>query len=147
MRMTVAMAVACLIGGMAIADDASASVRKATSIPPQGLKSALQALATDRDFQILYRTEVVGARQTSGAVGELNMDEALTRLLAGTGLTYAYLDDKTVTITPAGTAAPKTSTPSADAAKGEEVLLLVAISPRSSGSRRRCERCSRSDIG
>jgi iron complex outermembrane receptor protein len=120
MRMTVAIAVACLIGGMAIADDAAASIRKNISIPPQELKSALQALATDRDFQILYRTEVVGDRRTGGAVGELNMDEVLTRLLTGTGLTYQYLDDKTITITPVGAAAPKAATPPSDAAKGEE---------------------------
>src|SRR5690242_2293803 len=67
MRITVAMAVACLIGGLAVADNAKAAAKRNTSIPAQDLKTALQTLATDRDFQILYRTEVVGDRHTTGA--------------------------------------------------------------------------------
>jgi len=129
MRITVAAAVACLIGSVAIADSARAAVRRTTAIPAQDLKSALQSLATEREFQILYRTEVVGDRQTAGASGELNMDEALTRLLSGTGLAYQYLDDKTITITPLGAAsradaakasAAPTSTADESAAKGGE---------------------------
>jgi iron complex outermembrane recepter protein len=127
MRITMAIAVACLIGGMAVADNAKAAVKKSTSIPAQDLKSALQSLATDRQFQILYRTEIVGDRKTSGAAGELNMDETLTRLLNGTGLSYRYLDDKTITIlpansavTPAHTAPTATTAPTIDAAKGAE---------------------------
>jgi len=42
-------------------------------------------------------------------VGEFTTDEALTRILSGTGLTYRYLDAKTVTILPAS-AIPQGST-------------------------------------
>ncbi len=38
------------------------------------------------------------AHRTSGATGSLTAVEALTQLLTGTGLTYKYLDDKTITI-------------------------------------------------
>jgi len=38
--------------------------------------------------------------RTRGAVGEYTADEALTQILSGTGLTYRYLDEKTVTIVP-----------------------------------------------
>src|SRR5262249_8323779 len=61
---------------------------------------ALQALAADREMQVLYRTEVVGNRQTSGVAGEFTLDEALGKLLNGTGLSFKYLDDKTITIVP-----------------------------------------------
>lgn len=101
MRMTVATAVACLLGvGISTAQDAQASVKKETTIPAQGLRPALKQLANDRDIQLVYRSELVGERQTTGAVGELTFDEALTKLLAGTGLTYQYLDDRAVTIVP-----------------------------------------------
>jgi iron complex outermembrane receptor protein len=87
----------CLIG-ISAADDAHASIRKDTNIPAEGLGVALQALAKDRDFQIVYVSEEIENVRTRGAVGEFTPDEALKRLLSGTGLTYRYLDDKTVTI-------------------------------------------------
>lgn len=99
MRLSVAITIACLIStGLAVADPAAAAVRKQTNISPQGLSSALQTLAAEHALQVLYRTEIVGDRRTGGAVGELTFDEALTRLLDGTGLVFQYLDDKTVTI-------------------------------------------------
>ncbi len=85
----------CLIG-VSSADDAS--TRKETNIPAGGLGPALIALAKDRHFQIVYVTEEIANVRTEGAVGEFTTEEALKRLLAGTGLTYRYLDDKTVTI-------------------------------------------------
>jgi iron complex outermembrane receptor protein len=99
MRITLAMAVACLVqGGLAAADDARAAIRKPTYIPAEGLGPALNALAKDRNFQIVYVTEEVANVRTEGAVGEFTIEEALKMLLTGTGLTYRYLDDKTVTI-------------------------------------------------
>lgn len=101
MRLSVAVAVGCLfLTTLSAAELATAAIRKQTNISPQSLGSALQALAKDRELQVLYRTEVVGDRHTSGAVGELTFDDALTRLLHGSNLTFQYLDDKTVTILP-----------------------------------------------
>jgi iron complex outermembrane recepter protein len=87
----------CLIG-FSSAQDAHASIRKETNIPAEGLGPALNALAKDRNFQIVYVTEEIANVRTEGAVGEFTTEEALKRLLTGTGLTYRYLDDKTVTI-------------------------------------------------
>jgi iron complex outermembrane recepter protein len=106
MRMTVAVAVACLIGGAGIADEATASIRKLTSIPAQNLGAALQALARERDVQVVYFSRSIDVLDTQGAVGELTTDEAFARILAGTGLTYRYLDDKTITILPVGDRVP-----------------------------------------
>ena len=85
--------------GLTLAAEAAAAIRAPISIPAQPLGSALRALATDRNFQIAYRSELVNDLTTSGAAGELTIDEALTQLLSGTGLTFKYLDDKTITIT------------------------------------------------
>jgi iron complex outermembrane receptor protein len=104
MRMTLAVAVACLaLGGIATAADATAAMRQTTDIPAEGLGPALTTLAKVFDFQVLYRTEVVGKLRTEGASGALTAPEALERVLTGTGLTYKYLDDKTVTIIPVST--------------------------------------------
>lgn len=101
MRIAVATAVACLTTfGLSAAQDVQAAVKKQTTIPAQGLGPALRQLAKERDVQLVYRSEVVGSRQTGGATGELTFEEALRSLLEGTGLTFQYLDEKAITIVP-----------------------------------------------
>lgn len=90
----------CAIVGVASAEDAHAMIRKPTNISAQALHPALQLLSKERDIQVVYRTDVVADVRTAGAVGNLTPDEALEQLLKGTGLTYRYLDKKTVTIIP-----------------------------------------------
>ena len=102
MRWSVVVAAVSLsIIGLAAADDVRASIKRSTNIPSQGLGSALQRLAKDRNFQVVYVSEEVNGLRTQGAVGEFTPEEALKTLLHGTGLTYRYLDEKTVTIFPA----------------------------------------------
>ena len=43
--------------------------------------------------------------RTNGANGNMTANEALQQLLSGTGLTYRYLDDNTVTVIPISTSA------------------------------------------
>src|SRR5882757_307430 len=100
-RITVrAIAICMTIVGLSIADNVHASIKQATNIPAQNLAPALQSLAKDRNFQIVYVSEEIGDRRTGGAEGEYTPEEALKQLLRGTGLTYKYLDEKTVTIVP-----------------------------------------------
>jgi iron complex outermembrane recepter protein len=98
MRLSVAVALFALSSLCLAADPARASIRKDTRIPAEGLGAALQRLAKDYDFQVLYRTEIVRNLRTRGAVGNLSPEEALGQVLNGTGLAYKYLDEKTVTI-------------------------------------------------
>jgi hypothetical protein len=95
----------CLVT-VAMADPVHSPTKKATNIPAQELAPALQALARERNFQIVYVSEDISGRSTQGAVGDLTPEEALARLLAGTGFTFKDLDDKTVTIVAATQAAP-----------------------------------------
>lgn len=101
MRLGVVAALAFFsIAGLAGAGDAFASVKRHTAIAAQGLGPALQQLASERDVQFVYRSEIVGNRRTDGASGELTFEEALTQLLEGTGLTYQFLGDRAITIIP-----------------------------------------------
>lgn len=109
MRVAVALAVAMAIGTITLADEARAAVKKHTNIQAQDLGTALQTLAKDRNIQLVYASREVSSLKSSGAVGELTTDEALTKLLQGTGLTYFFLDDNTITVAPAGTARSPTS--------------------------------------
>jgi iron complex outermembrane recepter protein len=99
-----AMRAACLVTAICVsavslcaAGEVAAAIRR-TEIPAQGLGPALQTLARERDFQIVYRTELVSNVRTAGASGDLTTDEALHNLLRNTGLTFQRLDDNTVTI-------------------------------------------------
>jgi len=101
MRVAIVAAAICLsIIGLAAGATAHASIRKTTHIPAQRLDRALQELAHERGLVIVYRSEVVADRNTSGASGDLTSDAALTQLLDGTDLTYRYVDETTVTIVP-----------------------------------------------
>jgi iron complex outermembrane receptor protein len=91
--------------GLALGGDVHASVKKPTNIPAQPLGAALQALAKDRNFQVVFVTEEVNSLRTPGAVGELTTEEALQQLLEGTGLRFGYLDEMTVIIVPASAGA------------------------------------------
>ena len=104
MRLIIASAVS-LVGcaGLTLAENAPAAIRQATSIPAQSLGAALQTLAKERKFQIVYVWDELQSLKTSGAVGDLSAQEALAELLRGTGFTYKYLDEQTVTIVPLAT--------------------------------------------
>jgi iron complex outermembrane receptor protein len=118
MRLTVAVALFALSSMCLAADPAKASIRKTTSIPAESLGTALQALASTYNFQILYRTETVKDLKTRGATGTFTPQEALGAVLAGTGLAYKYVDEKTVTIIPTAAATPaQSSAPLADSHK------------------------------
>src|SRR5579885_368875 len=93
MRLTAVAAVSCFfLASLSVAHHATEAIRKETQIPAQALNSALEAFARDRELQLIYATDEVENRQSSGAVGNLSSSEALKRLLKGTGLSYQFLD-------------------------------------------------------
>src|SRR4029077_4414315 len=113
MRLSVIATAICLsIVGISTAQNAQAAMRRPTHIAAQGLARALQIIAKERNVQVVYRSELVRDQQTPGAAGDLTFDEAMTRLLSGTGLTYRYLDDKAITIIPVSSATGNATTSS-----------------------------------
>jgi outer membrane receptor protein involved in Fe transport len=120
MRVSVALALCCLCTLSFAADPAHASIRKDLNVPAEELGSALQTIAKDYDFQVLYRTEIVKDLRTQGAVGSLTSDEALGNVLKGTGLTYKYLDSNTVTVFPTSTGSSSSNSSPAPAGSAGE---------------------------
>jgi iron complex outermembrane recepter protein len=103
--MRVAAAVACVLlsaVSLSAASEADAAIRKSTDIPAGDLGPALETLAKQRDLQLLYRSDLVNARQSAGANGDLTLEQALTQVLKNTGLTFRYLDQDAITIVPLG---------------------------------------------
>jgi len=104
MRIAVVAAAVCIsVVGLALANSVSASIREPTHIAAQGLGPALKQLAQSRGLQVLYLSNTVRDVRTNGADGDMTANEALEQLLSGTGLTYRYLDDNTVTVVPVST--------------------------------------------
>ena len=67
-------------------------------IPPQRLASALQAFAEAANLQVSYPSELAGDRLSPGVQGAYASITALDKLLAGTGLTYKLVNERTVTV-------------------------------------------------
>jgi hypothetical protein len=108
------------------------TMRESTRIPAEPLGPALRTLANDRGLQLVYDSGQVAQRVTRGASGDLTLDEALTKVLRGTGLTFQKTPDSGIVIEPiagrqdtssppresvATRSAASSSSPSSDAAQ------------------------------
>jgi iron complex outermembrane recepter protein len=112
MRLSVVSAAVCIcLVGISIAGNVRASIRKEVNIPAEGLGPALQTLAKQRGFQIIYIADDVDALKTKGVSGNLTSEEALGQVLKGTGLTYRIYDDNSVGIVPLAAGGSSTSPP------------------------------------
>jgi len=140
MRLSVSLAVSCLIAtSLSAVEPAQASMRRPMNIPAQSLSTALQTFARERNLQIVFASDEVSSRSTSGAIGELTDAEALSRLLSGTGLSYRFLDEKTITVVPTSAApaaapvAPTTASPTPPTSRAEDAVENDEIDARPSG--------------
>ena len=133
----VAAVVSHSVVGVATADSAGTPVRKVTHIAAQDLGPALKQLAQSRSLQVLYLSTTVRDVQTRGANGDITANEAFDQLLDGTGLTYRYLDENTVTIVPLSDPAPSegpgASLPPAGGTNAADSRARQAKSPTSDG--------------
>lgn len=97
-NLKVAVFVCLAITGRVTAQETAETLRKPTHIGPQPLGPALKQFAQERELQVLYFSDTVRELRTDGASGELSADEALSRLLKGTGLSYRYIDANSIAI-------------------------------------------------
>jgi outer membrane receptor protein involved in Fe transport len=108
----IVVAISLFVGLATAAESPVVWNRAPTNLPAQDLGSALRSLALQRKFQIVFASKEVASLHTQGAVGELSVDEALEKILSGTGLTFVHLEDGTIAITrPGGTPAEKSNQP------------------------------------
>ena len=68
------------------------------NLPSQSLAESLRAVASQTETNILFDRALVRGLTAQALKAELSLDQAMTRLLAGTGLTYRKTDEKTVVI-------------------------------------------------
>jgi hypothetical protein len=92
---------------LAVADSAS------FHIAAQPMPTALALFATQAKVQVLYDYKAISAVQCNPVEGELDIREALTRLLRNTGLEASFSSTRAVTVRPVrnGGAVPPRSHP------------------------------------
>jgi len=75
------------------------------SIPPSSLGAALTAFGERANLQVLYAADLARGVRSPGVSGTYAPEQALARLLAGTGLSYRFTNANTVTIARPGAGA------------------------------------------
>src|SRR5687767_4706664 len=68
------------------------------NVPAQSVHEALKAFAAQTSLQVVYYSDVAQGVASPGVTGELAAGEALKKILEGTGLTFQFLNVRTVAI-------------------------------------------------
>jgi iron complex outermembrane receptor protein len=76
------------------------------AIPPQPVSDALAEFAHQTGLQLIYVSAIARARMSRGAPAGLAPDQALAQILEGTGLSFEFLNARTVRIFEAAVVAP-----------------------------------------
>ncbi|MCY1276099.1 TonB-dependent Receptor Plug Domain protein [compost metagenome] len=92
--------VAAQESGLAPASETRASVRH-FDIPGQPLSSALLAFGKQSGLQVSVDSQLLGDRQAPAVRGEMSSEQALGRLLDGSGLTWRYTAHDVLLLEPA----------------------------------------------
>jgi outer membrane receptor protein involved in Fe transport len=88
----------CATSGFLALSRAEASADLSNDIAAQPLAQALSEFAAQTGLQLVYVSEIAATQDSKGAPRGLTAPAALGRLLAGTGLHYEFLNDRSVRI-------------------------------------------------
>jgi outer membrane receptor protein involved in Fe transport len=114
-----------LLDAPAALAQASESTSLAADIPAQPLAQALAAFARQTGLQVVYVSGVIGNQRSQAVAAGLKADEALTRLLQGSGLRFEHLTPRSIRIF-AGVVAPLETTPRVLTAEKPDEVIITA---------------------
>lgn len=95
---SVAFVLTCVLVPAVLETPAHAQQPIAFNIPAQDLNSAVLAFAQRASVRVFYDTTKLRGRQAPSVTGSMSPQDALGRLLAGSGLTYHFTSATAVTI-------------------------------------------------
>jgi Secretin and TonB N terminus short domain len=119
LALLLAAAPAQLVSAQQSPSPTAADRRIAFNIGPQDLNGAILAFADRAGVQVFYDASRVQSMHSSGVSGTLTAPEALTRLLAGTGVTYRFTSASAVSL--------EQAVQTQDPASGGAVLPAVRV--------------------
>src|SRR5215472_10716864 len=115
-----------LVAAPATPAQAIAAATLPADIPAQPLAQALGDFARHTGLQLVYVSSVVRDKKSHGVSAGLSVNEALTRMLKGTGLRFEYLAPDTIDII--ATAPPEKGTQIPP--EGEPFQVIITASRR-----------------
>ena len=115
----------CATLGFLVFSRAEASERLSHDIAAQPLAQALSEFATQTGLQVVYVSGIAATRVSKRAPRGMAVADALQRMLAGTGLHFEFLNDRTVRIFEASSC----NLPSGCAGRPTDAAALAAESP------------------
>ncbi|MGZ5027061.1 MAG: TonB-dependent receptor domain-containing protein [Methylobacter sp.] len=92
-----------MVMGAAVAEDSTFNL----NIPAQPLAAAIEALSRQTGLQPFYADGALAGKQSPALKGHFSKREAMEKLLAQSGLDYAFTGDNTVAVKPAAESAGK----------------------------------------
>ena len=132
-RSSLALLVACgLTPSVLISSPSSAQTEVRLELPSQPLGPALRSLANQTRTNILFDPVAVRNLEAPAVTGAANLEEVLAKILVGSGLTYRFIDARTVTLIPADPPAAKKTTHAAPTRSAERIHLAQVGSHTSS---------------
>lgn len=125
-------------GALPIGSAALAQARATFSfdIPAQPLGSALSAFARQSREQLLYAPDLVAGRQSAPLKGTYSSEEALDRLLAGSGLRFKATSSGAYSLFSAADPAAEASAAQDTAAMADQAEIIVTATKRPEPVRR-----------
>jgi iron complex outermembrane receptor protein len=104
----------CLVWGLVNGTPAAEPTARLTAdIAPQPVSEALEAFTRQTGLQLIYVSSVADTLQSKGVRAGVSAPAALEQLLEGTGLTFEFLNARTVKIFPGPTIVPTLTATSA----------------------------------
>jgi iron complex outermembrane receptor protein len=97
----------------------------AADIPAQPLAQALAAFGRQTGLQLIYVSSVIGNQRCQAVAAGLNADEALARMLQGTGLRFEHLTPRSIRIF-AGAVTPPATTPRVLTTEARDEVIITA---------------------
>jgi len=67
-------------------------------LPAQPLADAIRAVGSQTNTNVLFDPPLVADRSARPLKGDLSAEQALTKILAGTGIKYEFLNDTTIVL-------------------------------------------------
>jgi iron complex outermembrane receptor protein len=108
MKSTIASAIALMVLVWA-APMAQAQAKAAFDLPAQPLADSLRAVGSQTNINLLFDPPLVAGRKAPALKAEVTADEALTRLLVGTGIKHEFLNETTIVLAKADAVGSKSS--------------------------------------
>jgi iron complex outermembrane receptor protein len=99
----------------------AASHETSWDLPTQSLSESLREFGEQAELNVLFEPGAVAGRQAPAVRGAASGNEVLAQLLAGTGLTYRYVTERTVTLV----RALKKPAPSLSSDEPKKMSLIV----------------------